>query len=161
MSMDLDAIFRPALELLERGVLLCDAQARTTATATWQRVRDLQQAQALAWHADDSVENVWNDLREQQAAYIVFDGEKQAWDHWESTLSPQFDGFLADRGWEDLSDDVVGDLYYICCNRYFQCGHTLWDQMLDVYRAGGWPCGWVDGEFPQGRLAVFLPTRGG
>lgn len=151
------AIFQAALDLIDSGVLLRGNPASDGA-GRWHVVRDPEQAEALAWHADDSVDVVWNDLREQQTANIVFEGEGEVWDYWETTLSPQFDAYLSERGWSDLYDDVVGDLYYICCNRYFNSGHRLWDEMLEVYRAGGWPCGWIGGEYPEGCLAAFLPA---
>ena len=147
-------IFQPALDLLQSETLL-KGLGGAAGHAEWYVVNTLEEAGALAWHADDSVEEVWNDLREHETANIVFDGEGEVWDYWESELSPRFDAYLSERGWGDLSDDVLGDLYYICCNLHFKCGHRLWDLMLAVYSAGGWPCGWVDGQYPQGRLAVF------
>lgn len=156
MTMDMANIFQPALELIDSGVLL-----RGTApgvASRWHIVRDREEAQALAWSANDSVEATWNDLREQQTANIVFEREGKVWDYWEMTLSPRFDAYLSERGWGDLYDDVVGDLYYICCNKHFCSGQRLWDEMLEAYRAGGWPCGWLDGEYPEGRLAAYMPS---
>lgn len=150
-------IFRPAIDLIGGDVLL-RGNAASEGASRWHVVRDLEQAEALAWQADDSVDVVWNDLREQQTANIVFEGEGEVWDYWETSLSPRFDAYLSERGWSGLCDDVVGDLYYICCNKHSDSGHRLWDEMLEVYRAGGWPCGWGGGEYPDGRLAAFLPT---
>jgi hypothetical protein len=58
----------------------------------------------------------------------------------------------------NLLDDVVGDLYNSAFNRCVRGRNksSFFEKLLAVYRAGGWPCGW-DGDYPSGRLAVYLP----
>lgn len=53
-----------------------------------------------------------------------------------------------------LIDCLIDDFLYIVFNDYSNMENQFINNLLQVYLAGGWPCGW-EGEYPKGRLVVF------
>ena len=53
-----------------------------------------------------------------------------------------------------LMDSLFDDFLYIIFNDYSNMNNHFFNNLLQVYLAGGWPCGW-EGEYPEGRLVVF------
>ena len=53
-----------------------------------------------------------------------------------------------------LLDSIFGDFSKIIFNDYLKLNNVFFENILQVYLAGGWPCGW-EGEYPEGRLVVF------
>ena len=53
-----------------------------------------------------------------------------------------------------LIDCLIDDFLYIVFNDYSNMEHQFFNNLLQVYLVGGWPCGW-EGEYPKGRLVVF------
>ena len=59
--------------------------------------------------------------------------------------------------YQAVVDDIAADLQNIVLSRVVAgVGLNLFDRLWEVYRQGGWPCGW-EGAFPAGRLVAFQP----
>lgn len=53
-----------------------------------------------------------------------------------------------------LIDSIYDDFTKIIFNDYTKLDNNFFNEVLAVYLAGGWPCGW-EGKYPEGRLIVF------
>ena len=62
------------------------------------------------------------------------------------TIKPEFEG-LDKNGDPTIYRLISGTKEIIKENQFI-------NNLLQVYLAGGWPCGW-EGEYPKGRLVVF------
>ena len=64
-------------------------------------------------------------------------------------LAPEYGGLL---------DDIVADLRSCMYSRAAQgTDNAFFERIFSIYRCGSWPCGW-DGNYPDGRLAVYIPN---
>lgn len=60
--------------------------------------------------------------------------------------------------YDAIRDKVASDFYHFAYKRAVlgDVPH-FFETLLDIYRAGGWPCGWK-GSYPAGRLVVYVPA---
>jgi hypothetical protein len=62
------------------------------------------------------------------------------------------------RQYWEVIDDILFDMRACADNRaVFGKTDNFYEEVFQIYRAGGWPCGWV-GRFPDGVFAVYVPT---
>jgi hypothetical protein len=128
-------------------------------------IADLDEAKRYAWSrpiAGDDI-STWNDLREDEVApFHALPYErpdlKPAYDSTDTLLEP-LSKLLREKlpaNYAELRDDVAADLQHCAMNRALHglLPDSFWERMWQIYRRGGWPCGW-EGEYPQGRLVVF------
>ncbi|WP_145049135.1 hypothetical protein [Lignipirellula cremea] len=129
-------------------------------------VRDFAQAKSLAWeHVYGNDELLWSDIREREMSEVRAIAHTIAdFSAYRDNLFPLLQKLTLcikrklDGNKTELLDDIAGDLYNCAFNRCVRGsgGSCFFESIFVVYRAGGWPCGW-DGDYPHGRLAVFLP----
>ncbi|MFV5516523.1 hypothetical protein [Acinetobacter gerneri] len=53
-----------------------------------------------------------------------------------------------------LLDSIYSDFTKIVFNDYTKLNNQFFNNLLQVYLAGGWPCGW-EGQYPKGKLVIF------
>lgn len=53
-----------------------------------------------------------------------------------------------------LMDSLFDDFQFIIFNDYCGINNQFFNNLLQVYLAGGWPCGW-EGQYPKGKLVIF------
>jgi len=63
------------------------------------------------------------------------------------------------KEYEIVWEEVYSDLRCCARTRAIQ-GKTnkFFEKIFEVYKAGGWPCGW-DGNYPDGKLIVYFPEE--
>ena len=131
-------------------------------------VCDLERAQVLAWEETfGNDEFLWSDIRQKEMSNVkaicyTIDG----FNSYRDNLTPLLQRFTLyvrrklSASHTELLDDIVSDLYNCAFNRCVQGTDrtSFFEKLLAIYRSGGWPCGW-DGDYPKGRLAVYLPQK--
>ena len=140
-----------------------------TETAGITVVRNFEQALKMAKQQTyGDAEYLWTDIREMEMSRVKAVGytiaefaqskEKLAEN---IKLFTMFIRRRLDEQHRDLLDDVVADLYNCAVARAIQGNSPgFFETLLDVYKTGGWPCGW-DGNYPQGRIAGCFQSTGG
>lgn len=106
----------------------------------------------------------WGDLRSYQAR--IFHEQSPDPDKTSAfrTLLDDLDAVLHTRlrrsPIEWMLPEIAGDLYLMVRGAVFEIQVPLFNEMFEVYRAGGFPCGW-DGHYPDGRLVAPFPAKEG
>lgn len=143
--------------------------------AEWLIEPSLKRAKELAWagatgEAEEEDLTYWAELREQRAAPLVRrrsvlpGGAETAHDvyrrqeaSWKKLVGHPCKPTIP-REYLDLAGDIVSDLKHITLHRAIAgISDDFWEQLFEVYQAGGWPCGW-SGSHPRGKLVVFDPN---
>lgn len=139
---------------LVRGGLLLAGVVSGKAAAQWFLIDSYAAARRLARQQFD-IQNAWLDLREGLAARI--DDSCFDFDAADAVLGDLLYSNLKSRKLIDkVGGDVEGDFLNIVKDHgNNSVHHDFWQSLWSAYQTGGWPCGWVDGVFPAGRLAVF------
>ena len=57
--------------------------------------------------------------------------------------------------WDDAYADIVN---CAICRAIYGQNDSLFEKLYNVYKSGGWPCGW-EGNFPEGKLIAFYPKE--
>ncbi|WP_137936389.1 hypothetical protein [Chitinivorax sp. B] len=153
---EFDTLFQPARSLVEQGRLLDTRHTSPAQPDIWQYLVDIRQAKHHAWHADETLVEVWTDLREKHAAMLP--DLVGAYEHWSTHDYDVLEDYLTSKGHPELIADVEADLFHGCVNHHFKVGDALWETIMAAYAAGYWPCGWGKAAFPQGNLLVWRPT---
>jgi hypothetical protein len=132
----------------------------------WLTIDDFRLAEEYVWrrYTDDTDDGMsWSDVRGNEEAELLRPTYADPADRLRAAVRE-----LAGQFWEDLMtrlpppyraivDDVASDLCDIAlCRALPEAGSGLFQRMWEVYRLGGWPCGW-EGAYPAGRLVVFQP----
>lgn len=111
---------------------------------------------------------IWRDLcssMEGVLTDIVYDKD-ESWfsQSSESTslLLEKINDRLTDRGFFDLVDEVLYDADVIALSKAFfkKPESVFFEFLFEIYKFGGWPCGWR-GEYPEGKLCVYIPPANG
>jgi hypothetical protein len=141
------------LALIGAGLLLSGVQV-TVLEADWAWVRSFSEAHRLATKQYD-MENPWLDLRERLGARIDESGFD--FDLVDSVLGSELYSCLVRCDLESkVGGDVEGDFFNIIKDYGNNSSeHSFWRSLWSAYSVGGWPCGWIEGVYPAGRLAVF------
>lgn len=133
--------------------------------------------QARAWmftdevpgvDGDDESGRVWLDLREAMFSEILgrvqepetHSAYKALDEELESPIYVRIRDTLPSE-LADFKDDIAADLLNAALARVFAAGEQpdqFFGLLLDAYKAGVLPCGW-EGEYPAGRLAVYVPQE--
>lgn len=127
-------------------------------------INDFNEAQNLAWSQDSSeVDTVWEYVKSQEAESIVekvynLDLVTQQDDLYD--FFSEHDNYSNDFlsfDYIDINEEVEGDLTMCALNRLVN-GKTdnFYEQIFEVYKQGGWPCGWK-GAYPIGKIIAYVP----
>src|SRR5690606_31171084 len=113
-------------------------------------INDFNEAQNLAWSQDSSeVDTVWEYVKSQEAESIV----EKVYDLDLVTQQDDLYDYFSDHDnysndfipfdYIDINEEVEGDLTMCALNRLVN-GKTdnFYEKIFEVYKAGGWPCGW-------------------
>jgi hypothetical protein len=129
-------------------------------------IEDFEQAKDYAWHrfiSDDENAPNWTDLRAEEVARLLgatYDDPSLASVRASIRATGQrfADEIVLPPVFEAAFEDITADLQHVALSRVvMKAPPGLFTQMWDVYRQGGWPCGW-EGSYPDGRLVVFQPA---
>jgi hypothetical protein len=114
-------------------------------------VLDIAEAKRLAsdetWGPD---EMTWRDIHAREVSVIY--GAAHGLD-WYNQPGHEFSGTLkifteivkarVSPDYEELYDYIIGDLYCVAGARaVLPERHPFFEQTFEIYKAGGWPCGW-------------------
>ncbi|MCY8913690.1 cytoplasmic protein [Bacillus atrophaeus] len=128
-------------------------------------IEDFERAQQLAWSQDaDEVDVVWQDIKSNESGHllgkILSDVNLKTMDDELSNIFNSDDNYSEDfipMDFWDIAEEVESDLYKCAINRLVNGKKdNLFEKMFQVYKSGGWPCGW-DGTYPKGKLVAFIP----
>ena len=127
-------------------------------------IHDIKKAQEYAWSQELDDRLPWVDLRERESGKLlgksytseelkVIRGNiKNAARNSEKGIEKRLKG-----EYEDLFDDITADLCNCAINRAFNGNiDNLFEKMFQIYKIGGWPCGW-QGEYPSGEIIAYFP----
>ncbi len=128
-------------------------------------VKDFKEACRLANETEGASET-WTHLRSRQSALMNrAKGEltpaaqadvDRAWNRVTHEVNRMVITQLKTSAFLEAAHEVTADLTLIARSLTLENDASAFFGMLwNEYRAGRWPCGWVDGEFPTGKLAVF------
>jgi len=132
-------------------------------------ISDFEEARKRAWEETYGEEEyLWTDIRELQMrevrrlSYSISD-----FDHVREKLSAllgKLTLYVA-RGvtgdYSDVVDDIIADLYNCAFSRAVSgTRNSFFEKIYEVYKKGGWPCGWK-GEYPAGLMVVYFPSKPG
>ncbi len=128
-------------------------------------VSDLDRAIQDAWtqtYAPD--ERTWTDIREREVAHLKgkiygtpeYHALNRQVEAARQALLRALDAKLSPR-YEDLIDDMDADLSNCILSRVVLGTQSrFFEMMFEIYRSGGWPCGW-EGSYPTGTMRAFFP----
>lgn len=161
-------------EFVEGGAIL--AGVRSPAPA-WLVIDDWNAARRFAYSQEAEGQEVWADLREQEAAKLV-PVRYRAAEGPRAEFKALSDGYYAtpasrlgttpaarlrmrkagqaSHPAREMIDDIHGDVSNLAEARLLDLELPLFEEVFAAYRAGGWPCGW-QGTYPEGQLVVFTP----
>ncbi|MBA4538225.1 cytoplasmic protein [Bacillus aquiflavi] len=129
-------------------------------------INDYERARELAWSQDlDEVENVWDDIKSYESGEIIGKLYENNLNSKERPLreiiqSPhKYPSDFVSR-YIDIFEEIVGDLYMCALNRLVngKVGN-LYEKIFEIYKLGGWPCGWGGGKYPEGKIIVYSPEK--
>jgi hypothetical protein len=124
-------------------------------------IHDFDRAVALA--GEEEWEVAW-DVANEDKNYLKFNAENYlALSSLLNPLSAELDRLvvmhLPSRCGAAI-DDVMSSLNdCLDCRAIVGISNTFCETVLDVYKNGGWPCGWIQGDYPQGHLVIFDPAK--
>lgn len=129
---------------------------------------DFAKAQERSWTQDPEDDYaIWSDLREivmskvrgQRNKLSGFNAVGQELPKLGDELSAIFKKRLVRGPYDAIMDEVASD-FYRCAYKRAVLGDQshFFETLYECYRAGGWPCGWK-GEYPEGKLVVYLPDE--
>ncbi|MED0868006.1 cytoplasmic protein [Bacillus spizizenii] len=130
-------------------------------------IEDFEIAQQLAWSQDtDEVEVVWQDVKSNESGQllgiILSNDHLKTLDEELSNIFNSDDNYSEDfipMDFWDIAEEVESDLYKCAINRLVNGNKdNLFEKMFQVYKSGGWPCGWR-GTYPEGQLVAFIPPK--
>jgi hypothetical protein len=120
-------------------------------------VSDLDEAKRLAWDpvfGDDEL--TWTDMREHALGPVGAEKHNLSWHNLKGAefqrMYEAFHGVVVRRvppRFADLYNDIAADLYNIAWSRAVLKQHWFFEAQFNVYKSGGWPCGWA------GKIDVF------
>jgi hypothetical protein len=152
-------------DVIEAGGILRPSQPLSIPGA--RVLTDLKAAGDFAWRQFEEGTTNWTDLRTRESAALkkllraradlaplVQRRYELVFEWIFDQLQPRLDPALA-----ELLEDVAGDLDNCVCARLLNgAGESgFFEQLWNVYRQGGWPCGW-EGAYPGGNLVLYQPT---
>lgn len=135
-------------------------------TSEFTLVDSLPSAQKAAWSDTYGIDEFnWTDIREKEAAIVrgavySLSFQREFGDYLSGelrTLLPLLKLSLSAE-YADLLDDAYADLINIVRNRAMNAPSSFFHALENAYAKGGWPCGWA-GDYPEGRLLVFMPSQ--
>lgn len=86
----------------------------------------------------------WNDITNEAKAQIVFPLTEKYWK-----------SFATENGLgKPFIDCVQWDILAACMESAYD-QPRFFTELLKVYRAGHFPCGWASGEYPNGNLVIW------
>src|ERR1017187_2843515 len=86
----------------------------------------------------------WNDITNEAKSKIIFPLTERYWN-----------AFAAEKGLgKPFIDCVQWDILAACMESVYR-QPRFFTELLKVYRAGHFPCGWASGEYPHGNLLIW------
>ncbi len=151
-----DNLVQEVLEYLDSNDLLAAAD---NVPPTIVAIDDYEAAKEMAFRQFFGASKLsWSDIREAEMAEAM-----NAPDEGENyRLFDEFFDVVAskarfDSDYDEIANEIVSDILNVCYWRaVYGSTNGLFEQMLEVYRNGGWPCGW-QGDWPGGQLVAFFP----
>ncbi|MBU3177796.1 hypothetical protein KPL47_15805 [Clostridium estertheticum] len=129
-------------------------------------INDYDKAQEIAWTQNlNVVETLWEYVKSSETSEIigkVYEKNLLSSDYELKDIFDANENYSDDfipSGYLDIIEEVQGDLYMCALNRLVN-GKTdnFYENVFDVYKAGGWPCGW-EGKYPNGKIIGYIPLR--
>lgn len=63
------------------------------------------------------------------------------------------------KEYRETLDDAYADIVNCAiCRAIYGKNDGFFEKLYNVYKSGGWPCGW-EGNFPEGKLIAFYPKE--
>jgi hypothetical protein len=125
------------------------AAAESCASQDWSTVELQAQNQLTRWLDRNDRENYqrWNDLVDDFKKSILQPLQRERWEPFQKEHG------LAKSFVDSVRWDLLGALME---NAYLGNSHRCFFflELLSIYEAGHFPCGWV-GEWPEGKLLVY------
>lgn len=132
-------------------------------------VSDFEQAFNYSSIQYDDKFEAWGDLGENEngemmGPFWTASNYKQKNDEFSQVVEPimeQLELKLATNG--RINDDIraatESDFYMIFKSRFFggNKSESFLAKLLQGYKTGGWPCGWIEGKFPEGKMVIYMP----
>lgn len=134
-------------------------------TTNIQVINDFDEAQNFAWSQNLSkVDTVWEDVKSLETESIIEKVYHLGLALQQEELYEYFGGYenyanhFLPFDYIDIHEEVEGDLTMCALNRLVN-GKTdnFYERIFDIYKQGGWPCGWKD-TYPDGEMIVFVPS---
>ncbi|MEC1635787.1 cytoplasmic protein [Bacillus mojavensis] len=129
-------------------------------------IEDFEEAQQLVWSQDtDEVGVFFQDLKSSESGLllgkILSDNHLRTIDEELSNIFNFDDNYTEDfipMDFWDIAEEVESDLYKCAINCLVNVTKdNLFEKMFQVYKSGGWPCGW-EGTYSEGKLVAFIPS---
>lgn len=128
--------------------------------------RDFEKAKEYAFEQIISDANLcWGDIKELEMSKInskkySFLNYKELSDQLRNLTDPFFKILKRKLPftYQAIVEEVATDLSCILKSRAINgLTNNLFEKMFQVYKDGGWPCGWK-GDYPKGQMIVFSPS---
>ncbi len=140
LSLNLDVAYRYVSDL-KTAIKECASHDWENATLD---ARNILTAYLSTYHPQE--DRYWNSLAINARQFIQ---EKVA-----PRLETAFDGSLPKTCLNSIQWDIHSAIME---DAYSFLGHpfTFFAQLLQIYEAGHFPCGWTGGEYPNGKLLIY------
>jgi hypothetical protein len=147
------------LDLVGSGSLFCSSLTPSPGRA----VNDLEVAKVFAWSKTYGQDELtWSDIRSERISEVWAIAYENGVDELvDKQIAAALEDVASiverqlDARHRELLDDIVADLKGCIYSRLFQgISNPFFEEILTIYRSGGWPCGW-DGDWPEGNLLTY------
>lgn len=139
---------------------------KTQETRNLKIIHDFQEAKFYAFEKDDyegTAGSTWTDIREHQFSevmsflYSMSDYRERA-KRIRSINIPEVDEIQYTAEALQLEEEIYTDLLLcIRCRMIRGDKNEFFEKMFEIYKLGGWPCGW-NGKYPEGNFITYFPT---
>jgi hypothetical protein len=132
-------------------------------------INDFEKAQYFAYEYDEFEKNgekqyTWSDIRELEMSDVYSLAYKRT--DYKSFTDNLYGvneliekSLYIDPEYEIVWDDVYSDLINCAKTRAIQGkDNKFFEKIFEVYKAGGWPCGW-EGNYAMGKLIAYFPAK--
>lgn len=111
-------------------------------------------------------EQTWTDIREEEMSLVrkelynipnYRDFKNQLND-----IDERLNSYLEDNVLDEFSDafnEIFSDFLNIAINRAVNGNkNNFHEKLFEIYKAGGWPCGW-EGSYPKGKIVAYFNNK--
>lgn len=138
---------------------------KVSETKNFTIIHNFQEAKFYAFEKDDYEGisgSTWNNIREYQfsqamsSLYSMSDYRERA-KEMRSINIPEVDEIQYTDEALQIVDKIYTDLLLCVRSRIIGSDTPFFEKMFDIYKVGGWPCGW-NGKYPEGNFIVYFPV---